>query len=71
MGLQKRSHTRTAKNRGEVVRAIPELLRVSELKECIITIDAMGCQKNIAEHIREKGADYVFALKGNHGLSNI
>ncbi len=49
------------------ITAIPELLRISELKGCIVTIDAMGCQKNIAEQIKEKGADYVPALKGNHG----
>ena len=32
-----------------------------------MTIDAMGCQKSIALKIREKGADYILALKGNHG----
>ena len=34
---------------------------------CVITIDAMGCQYEIADKIVEKGADYVFSLKGNHG----
>ncbi len=38
-----------------------------EIKGCIVTIDAMGCQKNIAEKITDKKADYVLALKGNQG----
>lgn len=49
------------------ITAIPELLKVLEIKGCIVTIDAMGCQKNIAETIVDKGADYVFSLKGNQG----
>jgi predicted transposase YbfD/YdcC len=48
------------------ITAIPELLKVLEIKGCIVTIDAMGCQKDIAEKIIDKGADYVLALKGNH-----
>lgn len=48
------------------ITAIPELLRVLELKGCIVTLDAMGCQKEIAANIIEKHADYVLALKGNH-----
>lgn len=36
-------------------------------ERAIVTIDAMGCQKSIAAKIREKGADYVLALKDNHG----
>jgi len=47
------------------ITAIPKLLRVLELSGCIITIDAMGCQKDIAAMIVDKGADYVLALKGN------
>jgi len=47
------------------ITAVPELLRALELKGCIVTIDAMGCQKKIASQIVEKGADYVLALKGN------
>ncbi|MCP3902316.1 MAG: ISAs1 family transposase, partial [Planctomycetes bacterium] len=49
------------------ITAIPELLKVPELEGCIVTIDAMGCQKKIAELIRDKGADYVLAVKGNQG----
>jgi predicted transposase YbfD/YdcC len=47
------------------ITAIPELLRLLELKGAIVTIDAMGCQKNIAEQIVEQGADYVLAVKDN------
>lgn len=49
------------------ITAIPELLRTLELKGCIVTIDAMGCQKEIAAQIIERDADYVLALKGNQG----
>jgi predicted transposase YbfD/YdcC len=49
------------------ITAIPELLRLLELEGCIVTIDAMGCQKEIAKTIIDKGADYVFGLKGNQG----
>jgi predicted transposase YbfD/YdcC len=48
------------------ITAVPELLRVLELSGCIVTLDAMGCQKNIAKEIKEADADYVLALKGNH-----
>jgi predicted transposase YbfD/YdcC len=48
------------------IKAIPELLKVLEIKGCIVTIDAMGCQKGIAKAIIGKEADYVLALKGNH-----
>src|SRR5512144_2828364 len=48
------------------ITAIPELLKVLELSGAIVTIDAMGCQKEIARTIREEGADYVLALQGNH-----
>src|SRR5215217_1189551 len=47
------------------IKAVPELLRVLELAGCIVTIDAMGCQKKIAREIIEADADYVLALKGN------
>jgi predicted transposase YbfD/YdcC len=48
------------------ITAIPKLLRVLHLKGCIVTLDAMGCQKKIAQEILKAGADYVLALKGNH-----
>jgi predicted transposase YbfD/YdcC len=47
------------------ITAIPKLLQVLEIKGCIVTTDAMGCQKEIASQITGKGADYVFGLKGN------
>jgi len=47
------------------ITAIPKVLEMLELKGCIVTIDAMGCQKAIAEKIVERGGDYVLALKGN------
>ena len=47
------------------ITAIPELLRALSVKGCLVTIDAMGCQKAIAKQIVEQGGDYLLALKGN------
>jgi predicted transposase YbfD/YdcC len=47
------------------ITAIPELLRMLEIAGCIVTIDAQGCQTEIAAKIIEKKADYVLAVKGN------
>jgi predicted transposase YbfD/YdcC len=47
------------------ITAIPKLLELLELKGCIVTLDAMGCQRAIAEQIRAQGGDYVLGLKGN------
>ena len=47
------------------ITAIPELLRILEIGGCIVTIDAMGCQKEIAKLILKRDADYVLALKDN------
>ena len=49
------------------ITAIPELLRVLEISGCIVTIDAIGCQKEIAGDILRRDADYVLALKDNQG----
>lgn len=49
------------------ITAIPELLKMLVIKGCIVTIDAMGCQTEIAKLIIEGEADYVLALKGNQG----
>jgi predicted transposase YbfD/YdcC len=49
------------------ITAIPQLIKVLVLKGCIVTIDAMGCQTEIAKLIVEAEADYVLALKGNQG----
>jgi len=48
------------------ITALPKLLRALELSGCIVTVDAMGTQKQIAKEIKEADADYVMALKGNH-----
>jgi predicted transposase YbfD/YdcC len=47
------------------ITAIPKLLDVIDIEGAVVTIDAMGCQTNIAEKIIKKGADYVLALKDN------
>lgn len=49
------------------ITAIPKLLALLDVKDKIITIDAMGCQYAIANQIVEKGGDYIFSLKGNQG----
>jgi len=49
------------------ITAIPQLLKVLDLQGCIVTIDAMGAQKEIAHRIIEGGGDYVLSLKGNQG----
>ncbi len=52
------------------ITAIPELLNMLDIKGKIITTDAMGCQKDIAEKIQKQGGDYLFAVKGNQGRLN-
>lgn len=49
------------------ITAIPELLKILDIEGCVVTIDAMGCQKEIVKQIVEKKADYVIALKENQG----
>lgn len=49
------------------ITAIPKLLDMLDVKEATITMDAMGCQKEIVKKIRDKQAHYVLALKGNQG----
>lgn len=49
------------------ITAIPELLDLLNMTGCIVTIDAMGCQKKIAQKIRDNKADYVLSLKENQG----
>ncbi len=48
------------------ITAIPELLKLLSIKGCIVTIDAMGCQKAISKAIVQSEADYVLTLKANH-----
>ena len=47
------------------IKVIPKLLELLEIKGCIVTIDAMGTQTEIAKKITEKGADYILSLKEN------
>jgi predicted transposase YbfD/YdcC len=56
---------RAVDGKSNEITAIPELLDMLNLKGAIVTIDAMGTQKEIAQRIVDKGADYVLALKGN------
>jgi predicted transposase YbfD/YdcC len=56
---------RAVDEKSNEITAIPELLDLLAIKGAIVTIDAMGCQKKIAEKIIAKSADYVFGLKGN------
>ncbi len=48
-------------DRSHQITAIPELLEMLMPDDCIVTIDAMGCRKRIAQTIRDRGADYVLA----------
>lgn len=50
------------------ITAVPALLAMLDLRGCVITVDALNCQKEIADQVISQGADYVFALKGNHSL---
>ena len=47
------------------ITAVPELLKKLELKGCIVTVDAMGCQREVAQKVHEGGGDYVLAVKDN------
>ena len=58
---------RKVADKSNEIAAIPELLDLLTVKGAIVTIDAMGCQKEIARKIVTKEADYVLALKGNQG----
>lgn len=55
---------RTEEKSNEIT-AIPELLKLLDIKDCTVTIDAMGCQKEITSGIRAKRVDYLLTLKGN------
>jgi predicted transposase YbfD/YdcC len=57
---------KVAKKTNEIT-VIPDLLDMLHLKGCIVTLDALGCQKTIAEKIVAQQADYVLAVKGNQG----
>jgi predicted transposase YbfD/YdcC len=53
-------------NKSNEITAIPELLTMLDIENSIITLDAMGCQRKIAQQIVKQKADYILALKGNH-----
>ena len=52
-------------DRSNEITAIPQLLKTLDVSGCIVTIDAMGCQTEIASTVIDRGADYVLALKKN------
>lgn len=58
---------RKVEEKSNEITAIPKLLAALELSGTVVTIDAMGCQKNLAEQIRNKRADYILAVKENQG----
>ena len=60
---------RTDEKSNEIT-AIPLLLSILDIEDCIVTIDAMGCQTEIAQKILDGDGDYVLALKGNQGNSH-
>jgi predicted transposase YbfD/YdcC len=49
------------------ITAIPKLLELLRIEGCIVTLDAMGCQRELAQQIVDKGGHYVISLKGNQG----
>jgi predicted transposase YbfD/YdcC len=57
---------KVAEKSNEII-AIPKLLDMLAIEGAIVTIDAMGCQRDIAQKILDKKADYILALKGNQG----
>jgi hypothetical protein len=57
--------SRVVEEKSNEITAIPKLLELMDICGALVTIDAMGCQKEIAKKIREEGADYVLAVKKN------
>lgn len=55
-----------SEGKGNEIKTIPKLLDLLDVKGCLVSTDAMGCQREIADKIIDKGADYLFSLKGNH-----
>lgn len=55
-----------ASRKGNEITAIPQLLSKLDVCGCTVTLDAMGCQKSVAQELTERGADYVMTLKKNH-----
>jgi predicted transposase YbfD/YdcC len=61
------AHEKVEDKQNEIV-ALPKILAALHLKGVLVTIDALGTQKSIADLIREKGGDYLLSLRGNHGI---
>jgi predicted transposase YbfD/YdcC len=57
---------RKVDDKSNEITAVPELLKLLFIQGCIVTVDALNCQKDIAQTIVEQKADYLFALKANH-----
>jgi hypothetical protein len=55
-------------DKSDEITAIPKLLKLLELQGALVPMDAMGCQKDIAQAIRDTGADYLLQVKGNQPL---
>lgn len=64
---------RKVDSKSNEITAIPKLLEVLDLEGCVVTIDAMGCQRNIAKKIADKQADYILGVKENQSglLENV
>jgi predicted transposase YbfD/YdcC len=58
----------TVDEKSNEITAIPELVRQLDLKGCLVTIDAMGCQRDIAKTLLDAGADYLLAVKANQEI---
>jgi hypothetical protein len=58
---------RAVDGKSNEITAVPELLALLDLTGAVVTLDAMGCQKEIVSAIRDRGADYVITVKGNQG----
>jgi predicted transposase YbfD/YdcC len=56
----------TVEDKTNEITVLPDLLEVLEVEGCLVTIDAMGTQREIAEQITSRGGEYVLALKSNH-----
>jgi len=61
---------KTTDSKSNEITAIPALLEKLDIRGCVITLDAMGCQRDICTKIKEGGGDYVIGLKGNQGTLN-
>lgn len=58
---------RQVEEKSNEITAIPELIKILDISGCIVTIDAMGCQKEIVKLITQKQGDYIITLKKNQG----